>query len=508
MKKGKVWLVGAGPWDVGLFTLKGKKVLEQADVVVYDRLVGHGILAMIPKMAETINVGKAAGNHTLKQEQINELLRDKALAGNRVVRLKGGDPFLFGRGGEEVEVLLEAGIPYEIVPGVTSAISVPAYQGIPVTHRDYASSVHIITAHKKQDEALNIDFEALHRAGGTYVFLMGVSALPDICSGFLKAGMLKNTPAAILERGTTAKQRRVSGTIQTLPALAKEANIKSPGIIVIGDVVGLADEFDWYGKLPLAGCKVLVTRPKELVSALTEKLRNKGAEVLELPSIQTVPKIPNDSFLRYLEEIASFSWLVFTSPGGVKIFYDTLKVIRFDIRKLAHMKIAAVGPGTKRQIEERGMFVDFMPKSFDGKSLGIELGEVCSEKDRIMIPRAELGSPDLVDEIHNHCKAEVCNIAAYETVYDYPSVINEKREMEMDTIDYAVFTSASTVKGFASVIHDLDLSSIHAVCIGKQTLAVAKEYGMIAHMADKPTLDALVSAVEQCHRKNAESRRG
>ena len=268
-KKGKVWLVGAGPSDMGLLTLKGKNLIEQADVVVYDALVSASILSMIPSSAQAIFVGKRAGNHPVPQEQINQILLEQAMQGKRVVRLKGGDPFLFGRGGEELELLIENGIDYEVVPGVTSAIAVPAYNGIPVTHRDYCSSVHIITAHSKKGGELKIDFEALCRLNGTLVFLMGVTAMPMICKGLLDAGMNPQMPAAILQQGTSAMQKKVVATISDLPEKAQQAQIQAPAVLVIGKVCALADHLGWTQKRALDGVRVILTRPKELISRMS-----------------------------------------------------------------------------------------------------------------------------------------------------------------------------------------------------------------------------------------------
>ena len=257
---GKVWLVGAGPGDLGLFTIKGLEVLQNAEVVVYDALIGDAVLTLISDRAEKINVGKRAGNHRMTQEQINRTLLEQALAGKRVVRLKGGDPFLFGRGGEELELLVENNIPYEIVPGVSSAFAVPAYNGIPVTHRDFTSSVHIITGHRRSSadaDSVGIDYEALVRTGGTLIFLMGLSTLPVIMRGLLNAGISPEIPAAVLERGTTAGQRRVLATVSTLEEETERARIKAPAIIVVGEVCRLAESFSWVEKLPLAGRKVL-----------------------------------------------------------------------------------------------------------------------------------------------------------------------------------------------------------------------------------------------------------
>ena len=251
---GKVWLVGAGPGDAGLLTLKGKQVLSEADVVVYDALVGPGVLSLIPEGAKLIFAGKRAGNHYLRQEETNRVLLEEAQKGNKVVRLKGGDPFLFGRGGEELELLAANGVPFEVVPGITSAISVPAYNGIPVTHRDFCSSVHIITGHRRKDQSYDIDFEALVRTKGTLLFLMGIAALPDICAGLLAAGMDPDMPAAVLEKGTTADQHRILATVGTLEAVCAAATVMTPAIIVVGKVCSLADDFSWFEKRPESRC--------------------------------------------------------------------------------------------------------------------------------------------------------------------------------------------------------------------------------------------------------------
>ena len=345
---GKVWLVGAGPSDPGLFTIKGKRVLEEAEVVVYDALVGQGVLGMIPQTAKLIDVGKRANRHTMPQEEINQVLVKEALDGKKVVRLKGGDPFLFGRGGEELELLKENGISYEVVPGVTSALSVPAYNGIPVTHRDFCSSLHIITGHKRQGQAYDIDFEALVRTKGTLVFLMGVSSLGDICKGLMDAGMSSDMPAAILQKGTTARQKRIVATVADLEQEVERQGIETPAIIVVGKVCALAEEFAWFEDLPLAGNKILVTRPKQLMSVMSEKLRKKGAEVLELPAIRTEPVRTNEKLKKCLRDMKQYQWLVFTSPTGVQVFFDKLKEEKIDIRSLAETKIAVIGQGTKK----------------------------------------------------------------------------------------------------------------------------------------------------------------
>ena len=494
---GKVWLVGAGPGDVGLFTLKGKQVLEQAEVVVYDSLVGDGVLAMVPAGARLINVGKRAGHHLMKQEMINQVLLEEAQKGYRVVRLKGGDPFLFGRGGEELELLSEHGIPYEVVPGVTSCIAVPAYNGIPVTHRDYCSSVHVITGHKKAGQSYNIDFEALVRTGGTLVFLMGVTALEDICSNLIKAGMSPSVPAAILQQGTTAGQKRIVATVGTLKEEVDRQGILTPAIIVVGGVCEVADRFEWYEKLPLAGCKIVVTRPKELISQMADRLRKQGAEVLELPAIALSPVEDDRKIRECLEQLEKYQWIAFTSPSGVKIFFEFLKKNGKDIRALGRAKLAAIGKGTKRELEARGMYPDLMPEVLDGASLGKKMAECCEENSRILIPRAAIGNAEIIRELSVRKDLVVDDVATYETRYEVQSIIDESGAFERGEITYAVFTSASTVRGFVHALPGLEYSKVKAVCIGKQTAAQAEEYGMHTYTAKEASIDSLVELVIQ-----------
>lgn len=498
---GKVWLVGAGPGDPGLFTLKGKEVLSRADVVVYDALVGSGVLTMIPKDAELINVGKRSSNHLAPQETINRILVEEAKKGKRVVRLKGGDPFLFGRGGEEMELLKLEKIPCEVVPGVTSAIAVPAYNGIPVTHRDFCSSVHIITGHKKKDEKYDIDFEALVRTKGTLVFLMGVKALPDIMKGLLENGCDPFMPAAILQKGTLAGQKRIVATVSTLEEEVERQGVETPAIIVVGKVCDLAQEFAWYEELPLAGKKILVTRPRELVSVMSRKLREKGAEVLELPAICTVP-IPDNALLqKAIKELNTYQWLVFTSPSGVRIFFDELRAEKKDIRALAGLQIAALGSGTAKVLESHGLYPELIPEIFDGEALGKALAEKLSGTEKLLIPRAALGGRELIEELQKK-GVVVDDIPTYDTLYETPGAVDEKAEFDAGTVDYAVFTSASTVRGFEQAVKGIDFSKVKAVCIGRQTKAAADALGMETYMAEKATMDSVVSCVEKlCHER-------
>ncbi|MCQ4636373.1 uroporphyrinogen-III C-methyltransferase [Anaerovorax odorimutans] len=488
-KQGKVWLVGAGPSDAGLFTLKGKAVLETADVVVYDKLVGQGIMAMVPSHARKISVGKEAGHHPVPQHEINEILLREALAGNYVVRLKGGDPFLFGRGGEELELLCRHNIPFEVVPGITSALSVPAYGGIPVTHRDFCSSLHIITGHTKKAEEADVDYEALVRLNGTLVFLMGVAAMPRICRGLLEAGMKPDMPAAVLERGTTAHQRRVVATVSSLPGEAEKAGIKTPAVIVVGQVCTLERDFHWAEDRPLGTRKIAVTRPKDRSSSLAKKLQALGAEVVLMPTIETRPIADNRRLYQALEQIKAYSWIAFTSAAGVQAFYAAMKEKKMDIRSLAGIKIAVIGAGTRRAVEEKGVFADLMPEVYSGEALGRDLAKAVSPGERILLPRAAMGTEAVIRPLRD---AEISfdDIAVYET-----NEGNQPVPGYDDTVDCVAFTSASTVRGFVKLNPDTDYSQVKAICIGEQTAAAAEKYGMQVTVSKQATIDSMIETI-------------
>lgn len=492
---GSVTLVGAGPGDPGLLTLKGRRALAEAEVVVYDALVGQAVLDMMPRDAECIDVGKRASRHTMPQEEINLLLLQKAKEGKRVVRLKGGDPFLFGRGGEELELLSREKIPFEVVPGVTSAIAVPAYGGIPVTHRDCTSSLHIITGHARAGKELNIDFDALVRTKGTLVFLMGVTSLPAICAGLVKAGMDPNTPAAIVEQGTTPRQRRVNATAATLAQAAEEAGVGAPAISIFGGVCALAEDFDWFDRLPMKGRRILVTRPKERAGTLSNQLRALGADVTEYPCIETVPMTPCPAMEQALEQIAGYQWLTFTSPAGVEVFWDCLRKLGKDARALGEVKLAAIGSGTARALSGHGLEADLVPEIYDAAHLGAALAEQCTG--RVLILRAIEGSEELTRALDQR-NISYDDIGIYETVYDHPKSHELRAQLEEGKLELVSFTSASTVKGFVSTVGaDADFSRITGVCIGEQTAAEAKKYGIPVRIAHRATIEALVTCAQE-----------
>ncbi len=502
---GKVYLVGAGPSDVELITVKGKRLLEEADVIVYDRLVGNGILMWGGRNARYIDVGKRSGHHPIPQDEINQILVREARKGQRVVRLKGGDPLVFGRGGEEAAVLEQAGIPFEIVPGITSAIGVPSYLGIPVTHRDLASSVHIVTAHKKDGSLPDIHYRSLAEGGGTIVFLMGVSTLGNVMEGLLREGMSPDMPAAVLERGTTAAQRKIVGTVGTIAGKAARAKVQSPAIILVGYVAAF-QAMDWYESRPLAGRKILVTRPRERGSRLAAMLRGEGAEVLELPTIRIEPVTEKEPLSRALAGLETFSWIVFTSPSGVRVFREELKKRRQDARSLAHLRIAAIGEGTAGELEAWGFYPDLIPEQYDGDNLGEALAASVQAGERVLIPRARAGNQELVRRL-KEAGARVLDLPIYDTEYESFPWMDCEREFETGNC-WAMFTSASTVRGFVRTAGELDLSKVTALCIGEMTAGEAKRAGMRTFTAARATLRDLVDLALQMAAEEREDGEG
>lgn len=491
---GKVWLVGAGPGDSGLLTVKGKQILEQAEVILYDSLVGEGILAWMPDAAEKISVGKRAGRHHMPQEEINLLLLEKAKMGKRVVRLKGGDPFLFGRGGEELELLTQHRIPFEVVPGISSAIAVPAYHGIPVTHRDFCSSLHIITGHKKQDSPLALDYPTLANLPGTLVFLMGVHTMPEICQGLLQAGMAPHTPASLLENGTLSNQRAVHSTLEQLPEDAKAANIAPPAVLVIGSVCSLHRSFSWTQSpiRPLGDVRVIVTRPRSRASALSQQLRELGAEVLEFPSIQTIPLDRNPQIDQMLSRLSSYHWMLFTSAAGVEAFFSLLQAQRVDIRRLTHTKFAAIGPATQQAIEQHGILVDCVPTHYDAEALAKSLLTMIQPGETVCIPRAQEGTPRLT-KVLTDAGISFDDIPIYQTKFSHHPPFTLRKT------DLVAFTSASTVKGFVQTMAGTDFRHLPAICIGEQTAQEARKHAMKTVVAKQSTIDSLVDCLVTFH---------
>ncbi|HLE81918.1 MAG TPA: uroporphyrinogen-III C-methyltransferase, partial [Dehalococcoidia bacterium] len=413
---GKVYLIGAGPGDPGLITMKGVECLRRAQVVVYDRLVNPHLLRYVPHDAEVIYAGKAAGDHVLSQEEINMLLLEKAQEGKIVVRLKGGDPFVFGRGGEEIEPLVEAGIPFEVVPGITSAIAATAYAGIPVTHRGYTSSFAVITGHEDPTKASSsVDWEKLATGAGTLIFLMGVENLPLIVQQLTACGRRPDTPIALVRWGTWPQQKTVSGTLQNIVQRAADADLGPPAVIIVGEVVQLRDRLRWFDNRPLFGKRVLVTRSRDQASQLSELLTTFGADALEAPAIEIQEPEdygPLDAALRGLPQ---YGWVVFTSVNGVGACFRRLQVIGKDARAFAATKLAAVGSATAASLEQHGITPDFVPDRYLTQEVATGLAQRGIAGARVLLPRTDLMGEDLAGALSAH-GAQVDQVIAYRTV--------------------------------------------------------------------------------------------
>lgn len=494
MKSGFVALVGAGPGDRGLLTLRGRALLLQADVVVYDRLVSEDVIKMIPDTAEMINVGKESNYHPVRQEEINEILLQKALEGHLVVRLKGGDPFVFGRGGEELEPLDKNGIPFEVVPGITSAAAALCYAGIPVTHRDYCSSFHVITGHARAGGELRIAFKELVELNGTLVFLMSVSSLPYLMKGLLDEGMSPDMPAAVVENGTRPNQRKLIATVATLESRANEMCITSPAIIAVGRVCALSDKFDWFMKKPLFGKKILVTRPKTEAGTLVQKLYQLGAEPIEFPCIEVAAITDNKELYQACENLGEYEWLLFTSKNGVDIFFKYLNSKRKDARALANMKIGVVGTQTEKVLQEKGVFCDYMPEIFDGKHLAEGVAELVSDNGKVLICDAEIAGDDMVN-VFKERNIAFQRIPLYRTQYINENSKQIKNMITSGEIRYITFTSASTVEGFFKAIGDQPAQRLTAVCIGHQTAKAAAKHGIKHVVARQSSIDSMLEKI-------------
>ena len=488
--KGKVVLVGAGPGDPELLTLKGKRILEQADVVVYDRLMSPEVLALMPETAEKIDVGKNVGNHPVPQDQINRILLEKALEGKQVVRLKGGDPFVFGRGGEELELLKEHNIPFEEVPGITSAIAAAAYAGIPVTHRDYCSSLHIITGHARAGGELSIDFSALVRLNGTLVFLMSVANAGKIADGLRQAGMDGTMPCAVVERGTYPAQRKILATLDTLASAVEENGVQSPAVILVGKVCGLSEKFDWFSAKPLKGKRILVTQPQKKQSKFLGMLRELGADAVGYPCIETEPVRPLEA------DPGSYSVLVFTSAAGVDSYFSWLEETGRDARCLFGKKIFCVGSQTAAEWKKHGITADFVPSVYDGEHLARELlaAGAAGKEDCFLLLRADIASPEL-PEILRENGMDVTEIAVYRT-----KAVCGENPPDLSQFDVVTFTSKSCVEGLARSLGRQDFTGIKALCIGAKTAACAEQYGFTAVTSEKATLQSMAEELIRLER--------
>ena len=519
MSIGRVYLVGAGPGDPGLLTVRGRQLLEQAEVVVYDYLASPRLLELAPPSAERIYVGKQAAAHTLRQEQINQLLVEQARLGRLVVRLKGGDPFIFGRGGEEALALAEAGVEFEVVPGVTSGVAGPAYAGIPVTHRNVATCVGLVAGHETPDKGEpTMDWPALAAWPGTLVFYMGVENLGFICRKLIEHGQAADTPAAAVRWGTTPQQQTVEATLATLAGAVARANLRPPAVIVVGPVVALRGQLAWFERRPLLGRRIVVTRARAQASGLAATLRELGAEVVELPAIRIEPRIDSDEVRRAVGRIGEYALICVTSPNGAHLLFEALGEAGLDARALetgrrrpreacgdpekkqvgggdaakAGTTVAAIGPGTARALAEHGIRADIVPERFVAEALVEALTGIDVDGQPVLITRAA-EARDVLPNALRERGAEVDVIALYETVREDPD--SEAIEAAQ-AADYVTFTSSSTVTNLTEALGERFPGNARIVSIGPITSETARAAGLEVHAeAERHDVDGLLEAL-------------
>ncbi len=495
----KVYLIGAGPGDPGLFTLKGRDILGKADVVVYDYLASDALLAHTRSDAERVYVGKKGGDHTLPQDKINALLVAKAKEGKIIARLKGGDPYMFGRGGEEVQELIAAGIPFEVVPGVTSGIAGPAYAGIPLTHREHSSSVCFVTGHEdpsKPESAHN--WPALAQGASTLVFYMGMRNLPDIAAKLMTAGMPGHTPAALVQWGTTQEQKSLASTIQNLPTEAEKHGFSAPCLIVVGSVVSLREELNWFEKRPLFGKGIVVTRAREQASDSATLLEELGANVIQFPTIAIEPLSDYGAVRSSIGKLAHYDIVIFTSVNGVNCFWEQLALLGRDSRAFGGLKIATSGPATAKALEARGIRPDLLPKKYVAESVAesiLTLYNGIMDGIRVLLPRAA-EARDALPGALRAAGAVVDIVPVYKTRPRVEGVQAVLAGLQNNAIHCITFGSSSTVRNFLSAIPVKILrkfTHLKFACIGPITAQTLKNAGLTCHMQPAEyTISALV----------------
>ena len=501
VNKGIVYLVGAGPGDEDLMTRKGLKVLREADVVVYDSLASSSLLNEVRDDAELIFAGKRSSHHFKKQYETNQLLIDLAKEGKNVVRLKGGDPYIFGRGGEEGQELRAAGVDFVVVPGISSSYSVPAYCGIPVTHRDYASSFHVITGHEgnHKNGATVLDYGTLAREEGTLIFLMGLKNLPNIVKNLIENGKDPKTPAGVLQEGTTARQKMAVGTLENIVEVVEREGIQTPAITVVGDVVSLADELQWYGGKPLSGQRVLVTGSRSMVERLSPLLKEEGAEAISFSLIRT-EAMDTPEFDRAMADIDSYTWIVLTSANGVECFFDKLKAMRKDIRDFKDVHFAVIGDGTKKALEGHGIYSDLIPTAYSSKDMAAAMVPHMKPTDKVLLLRAEEANAVLPDSLTAAGIDHTC-VSLYHTVVDERKADELSRLVE--TVDYITFASSSAVRAFVSMAGSLENVSAKYISIGPVTTKTAEAEGLhVDRTAAVYTAQGIVDTIIEDVREN------
>ncbi len=502
MKQGKVYLVGAGPGDPDLITVKGSKRLKEADVIMYDHLASAKLLKYARQDAETIYIGKRQGSHALPQDEINKLMVSKAREGRTVVRLKGGHPFIFGRGGEEAEALSQARIPFEVVPGISSAIAAPAYAGIPLTHRRYTASVAFVTGHEDPTKQHStVDWSRLATGAGTLVILMGVKNLGKIAEKLIAAGRDPKTPVALVRWGTTPQQTTLVGTLDTIVAQAEAAALKPPVAIVVGEVVKLREALNWFEKRPLFRKTVVVTRTREQASELVARLSDLGAECLECPAISVVPPEDWAPLDVAIDRLDTYDWLVLTSVNGVSFFFDRLYARGKDVRALKDVRTATIGPATAKRLRDFGLNSDIVPETYRAESIVEDFKNEAIKGKKVLLPRAKEARPVLPVELRK-MGAAVDEIAAYQTEEARENVDVLIKRLEEGSIDLLTFTSSSTVRNFKALLPPERFGSliegVTVATIGPITADTARELGFkVDIMARDYTIDGLCEAIIQ-----------
>ena len=492
-RAGVVYLVGAGPGDPGLMTARSLQLIAAADAIYYDRLIPPGALDGAREDAELVYVGKQPGVPSVPQNEIGARLVEAGRAGKSVVRLKGGDPFVFGRGGEEGEALREAGVEFEVVPGVTAGVAATAYAGIPVTHRDDASAVAFVTGHEdpeKEESAL--DWPALARFPGTLVFYMGVKRLGENAAALIEAGRDPEEPAAAIERGTWPGQRTVTATLRTIAETVAREEIKAPALIVVGEVASRREQLEWLERRPLHGKRVVVTRARAQASGLAATLRGLGAEVVELPAIRIEPRIENEEVRKAAGALATYELVCLTSPNGVRLLFEAMEAAGLDARALAGVTVAAIGPGTARPLAERGVLADVVPERFVAEGLIEALEDTEVSGARVLVARAAEARDVLPDALRER-GAEVDVVALYETVREQPG--DDEIEAAQGA-DYVTFTSSSTVTNLAEALGDRFPKQARIVSIGPITSETARAAGLEVDVeAERHDIDGLLTAL-------------
>ena len=504
-KKGMVYLIGAGPGDPTLFTIKGIKALSRADAVVYDNLVNPLLLRYAKDSAKLIYAGKQAGIHSMSQDEINKVLIQLAKEGLIVARLKGGDPFIFGRGGEEALALAEEGISFEIIPGITSAISVPTYAGIPLTHRRYSSSVTFVTGHEdplKKDSF--VCWKSIAGCGGTIVILMGVGNLEKIKKRLIKEGLSAETPFAIICNGTLPTQKVVQGRLSDMDTLAKEEHVKAPAIVVIGNVVKLREQISWFEKKPLFGKKIIITRPEEQADELFYPLMDAGADCILFPTIKIAAAEEVSLLDKAINELQKYDWIIFTSANGVRFFFDRIKELNKDARIFGNSKICAIGPKTAEALRNRFIVPDLVPEEYRSEDIVRCFSRIQIKGKRFLIPRAD-NARDLLPKELRKMGAKVDVVTAYRNIL--PEIEEQKREkirqmIIKEEVDLVIFTSPSTFYNFLKLV---DISEekaknyfkhINIACIGPVTAGAIKRAGLKPKiMPKKYDIPHLVEAI-------------